>query len=113
MKIFSMALALLPLEVYTVKYYRQWCGTAVKQNPNNPKTWGKEGGVHRVNALLQENQCVALKIEFSFVPGQSQAQIQAGWRMNWEQLWGEGFVVLVKLALCTYSPENQPYGYTT
>lgn len=78
MKIFSMALALLPLEVYTVKYYRQWCGTAVKQNPNNPKTWGEEGGIHlhRVNALLQENQCVALRIEFSFVPGPGQSQAQ-------------------------------------
>ena len=46
--------------------------------------------------------------------GQSQAQIQAGQRIAWEQLWGEGFghvswwKTQLKLAMCAYSPEGQP-----
>ena len=47
--------------------------------------------------------------------GQSQTQVQAGWRMDWEQPWGErlrgaGWLeVQHDLAVCTHSPEGQPY----
>ena len=43
---------------------------------------------------------------------QSQAQMQVGQRMAWEQLWGEGFgsadwwEIQHELAVCTYSPEK-------
>ena len=47
--------------------------------------------------------------------GQSQAQIQAGQRMDWEQSWGEGLggadwqEAEHDLAMCAHSPEGQLY----
>lgn len=62
-----------------------WCGWHTGRKGCHPERPGQAGEASQCepHGVQQDRgQCPA--------PGQSQAQIQPGWRMDWEQLWGEG-----------------------